>query len=160
MKKLFKKIETWFWFTFRNNVIRKGESGGFKWVFRRLSLEIETLSGNFKAKFTADESPFAYLLAGDDEQTHGFALRLYMIGKLMTREQKFVDDLDKALEDYEKRSQEQADVVEDETEEKIAIEEARSVQEHIELPEKERKKRERDINGRFRKAVKNLEKSE
>ena len=143
-----------------NPVIRSGESGGFKWVFRRFTLDIETVSGNFKARFTADESPFAYLLAGDDDQTHGFALRLYMIGKLMTREQKFVDDLDKALKSYEKRAQKQVDVVEDETEEKIAIEETRSVQEHIELPEKERKKREREPNGRFKKAVKNLEKSE
>lgn len=143
-----------------NPVVRKGESGGFKWVFRRLSLEIETLSGNFKAKFTADESPFAYLLAGDDEQTHGFALRLYMIGKLMTREQRFVDDLDKALKNYEKRAQKQVDVVEDETEEKIAIEEVKKVQEYVEMEPKERKKRDRDSNGRFRKAVKELQKSE
>lgn len=150
---MWKKIQKFWWFTFRNPVVRQGEAGGFRWCFRRLSLEIETLSGNFKAKFTADESPFAYLLAGDDDQTHGFALRLYMIGKLMTREQKFVDDLDKALKSYEKRAQKQVDVVEDETEEKIAIEETRSVQEHIELPEKERKKRERETNGRFKKAV-------
>lgn len=161
--KIKEKILKWWWFTFKNPVVRKGETGGFKWVFRRFWLEIETVSGNFKAKFMADEHPYAYLLAGkDDENIIGFSQLMYSLGMLLTRDQGLVDDVAKAINKYQKRLEKKAasEVVEDETEEKIALETEKQIQEHIELPRKERKKVERDINGRFVKAVKNLEKSE
>jgi hypothetical protein len=157
------KFQTWWWFTFRNPVIRKGESGGFKWCFRRLDLRIETLSGNFKARFTAAENPYAYLLASDDDsQVEGFCQILYSVGMLLTTDQEFVDSITKALRDYDKRLNKKAasEVAEDETEEKIALEEVKQVQEFVEMDRKEQKKRERDVNGRFVKAVKDLEKSE
>ena len=151
------------WFTFRNPVVRKGEKGGFKWCFRRLNMTIETLSGNFKASFTADEHPYAYLLASDDDsQVDGFCQILYSVGMLLTTDQEFVDSITKALRDYDKRLNKKAasEVAEDETEEKIALEEVKQVQEFVEMDRKEQKKRERDVNGRFVKAVKDLEKSE
>lgn len=49
---------------------------------------------------------------------------------------------------------------EDEIEEKIALEEVKAVQEYVDAPKKERRKMERDVNGRFKKAVKDLENSE
>lgn len=160
---MWKKIQTWFWFTFRNAKVRQGESGGFKWCFRRLSMEIETLSGNFKARFTAAEHPYGYLLAGNnDDNIVGFCQFMYMLSQLLTRDRGLVNDVQKAISKYEKRLEKQAagDVVEDETEEKIAIEEVKAVQEYVDAPKKERKKRDRDANGRFVKAVKDLEKSE
>ena len=150
------KFFKWFWFTFKNPVVRKGEAGGFRWVFRRFDLTIETLSGNFKAKFMADEHPYAYLLASQgDENIHGFCQTVYLLSKTLTTDQGFVDDVSKAFTKYDKRIQKKAasEVVEDETEEKIALETEKAIQEHIELPREERKKVERDINGRFRKAV-------
>lgn len=151
-----KKILKWWWFTFKNPVVRKGETGGFKWVFRRFWLEIETVSGNFKAKFMADEHPYAYLLAGQgDENIHGFCQVVYMLSKTLTTDQGLVDDVSKAIAKYNKRLQKQAasEVKEDEIEEKIALETEKQIQEHVELPKKERRKVERDINGRFKKAV-------
>lgn len=150
-----KLLKIW-WFRFRNPVIRKGEAGGFEWTFRRFDLTISTKSGNFKARFTADENPYAYLLAGkDDENIIGFSQLMYSLGMLLTRDQGLVDDVAKAINKYQKRLEKQAasGVVEDETEEKIALETEKAIQEHIELPRKERKKVERDINGRFKKAV-------
>ena len=143
-----------FWlFNFRNPVARRGEHGGFKWCFRRFWLSIGTLSGNFKARFTAAEHPYGYLLAGkDDSNVEGFCQMLYTVGMLLTTDQGFVDDVRKALRKYEKRLVQE--VEEDEGEEIAAIKEVQAVQEHIELPRKERKQRERDINGRFKKAVK------
>lgn len=158
---MWKKIQTWFWFTFRNPKVRQGESGGFKWCFRRLSMEIETLSGNFKAKFTAAEHPYGYLLAGNnDDNIVGFCEFMYMLSQLLTRDQGLVNDVRKAISKYEKRVEKQAagDVVEDETQEKIALEEVKQVQEYVEMPKKERKKRDRDVNGRFVKAVKDVQK--
>ena len=157
------KFLKWFWFTFKNPVVRKGESGGFRWCFRRFDLTIETLSGNFKAKFMADAHPYAYLLASQgDENIHGFCQTVYLLSKTLTTDQGLVDDVAKAISKYNKRLQKQAasDVVEDETEEKIALETEKQIQKHVELPKKERRKVERDINGRFKKAVKEVQKNE
>lgn len=158
---MWKKIQTWFWFTFRNPKVRQGEAGGFKWCFRRLDMTIETLSGNFKARFTAAENPYAYLLCGKtDDNIIGFAQMLYYLGMVITTDQGLVDDISKAVNKYEKRLQKSAKVEENETEEKIALEEVKQVQEYVEKPAKERRKQDRETNGRFKKAVKGLEKSE
>lgn len=144
-------------FNFQNPVVRKGEQGAFKWVFKRFWLSIETVSGNFKARFTAAEHPYGYLLAGkDDSNIVGFCQMLYQTGMLLTTDQKLVDDINEAFTRYEKRLV--SEVEEDEGEEIAAIKEVQAIQEHIELPKAERKKRERDINGRFVSAVKKAEK--
>lgn len=150
------KFFKWFWFTFKNPVVRNGEYGGFKWEFRRFWLTVETVSGNFKAKFMADEHPYAYLLAGKtDDNIIGFCQIVYMLSNTISADQVLADDVVKAINKYKKRLEKQAasEVKEDETEEKIALETEKQIQEHIELPKKERKKVERDINGRFKKAV-------
>lgn len=134
--------------------MRKGEAGGFKWVFRRFWLEIETKSGNFKARFTAAEHPYGYLLAGkDDKNIEGYCQMLYMVAMLLTTDQGFVDDVRKAIGKYNKRLEA---VKPEQDGEEAAIAEVREVQKHIELPKKERRKVERDINGRFKKAVKDV----
>ena len=146
----------WFWFTFKNPVVRKGEAGGFKWEFRRFWLTVETVSGNFKARFQAGEHPYAVLLGCEkDEPIHGYCSLIYQLGTLLTTDAGFVSDVQKAIKKYDKRLQKQAasEVVEDETEEKIALEQEKAIQEHVELPRKERKKVEREIDGRFKKAV-------
>lgn len=161
--KIKEKILKWWWFSFRNPVIRKGEAGGFRWVFRRFWMEVETLSGNFKAKFMADEHPYAYLLASQgDENIHGFCQTVYLLSKTLTTDQGLVDDVAKAIAKYNKRLQKQAasEVVEDETEEKIALETEKAIQEVVDMPKKERRKYERDLNGRFKKAVKEAAKNE
>lgn len=161
MKKIWTKIVKWWYFHIANHVVRKGEAGGFRWRFRRFWLDVETLSGNFKMRFIADEHPFGYLASSkDDTNIHGFALTMYEIGKLLTTDQGFVDDVQKAIVKYRKRLEKQAagEVVEDETQEKIALETEKAIQEHIELPKKERRKVERDINGRFKKAMKDVQK--
>lgn len=153
---MWKKIKVWWLFTMRNPVVRKGEHGGFKWCFRRFWLEISTLSGNFKARFTAGEHPYGFLVAGTtDENIEGFCQTLYMIGSLLTTDQEFVDDINVAVKRYSERISEK-DVEREDDE--IALEEVKAVQEHIELPEKERKKVEKDIDKRFKKAVKKVRK--
>lgn len=163
MKKFFDKIRMWWYFHIVNPVVRKGESkdGAFRWEFRRFWLDISTLSGNFKARYMADEFPYAYLLAGkDDENIIGFSQLMYSLGMLLTRDQGLVDDVAKAINKYQNRLEKRAagEVVEDETEEKIALETEKAIQEHIELPDAERKKEEKRIDKKFKKAVKSLEK--
>lgn len=152
---MWEKIQRWWWFRINNPVIRKGEKGGFKWVFRRFWLEISTVSGNFQAKFMANEHPYAYLLAGkDDLNILGFCQMVYLLGHTITTDQELAKAVQEALVEHDKRITAEIKVEEDETEEKIALETEKAIQEHVELPKKERKKVERDINGRFRKAVK------
>ena len=145
----------------RNPIVREGEHGGFKWRFRRFTLEISTVSDTWRARWTAAEHPYGYLLAGSgDENIEGFAQTMYEVGMLLTTDQGFVNDIQKALKKYSSRLEKKAakDIVEDETEEKSALEAEKQVQEHIELPRKERKKRERDINKRFKASAKYVQK--
>ena len=159
MSKISDKIKKWWLFSMSNRKVKVGEGGAFKWTFRRFWVEIRTLSDNFRVRFTAAQNPYGYLFVGEDDQTQGFAERLYMVGMLMTTDQQFVNDIDKALEDYRVRIAAQNPIVEDEQEEEMALEEMRQLQEHIELPDKERKAVEKDIDKRFKQAVKKAKKA-
>lgn len=109
-------------------------------------MTIETLSGNFKASFTADENPYAYLLAGkDDSNIIGFCQMIYTLGKLLTTDQGLVDGIQKELRKYEKRLEKTEPDPTDS--EEAAIAEVKAVQEYVEASPKEKKQRERDSNG-------------
>lgn len=147
--KLWDKIRKFWYFHVVNSTVRTGEGGGFKWRFRRFWLEIETLSGNFKGRWTASENPYGYLMAGDDSQVQGFAERLYLLGSLLTTDQKLVNDVDKALKSYEKRmSKPQKGDPEEEAE---AMAEMQQLQQVVDMPKKERRKLEKDIDKRLKK---------
>ena len=156
MSKVIDKIRKWWYFSIANPTERLGGTGAFKWRFRRYFADIKTISGNFSVRVTAAPHPYGYLFNGDDTQVQGYAERLYMVAMLMTTEQQFVNELDKVLSDYEKRHTPPTPVVEDEVEERVAMDEMIALQEHIELPAGERRKVVRDINGRFKKAAKTL----
>ena len=135
------KLRKWWYFHLANPVVRKGGKGGFKWVFRRYWMEISTLSGNFKARFTAAEHPYGYLIAGEgDENVEGFCQMIYMVGMLLTTEQQFVDDVKTAIGEYEKRLLEKNPVVEDEIEEQTALEWEKQVEERSHVPGKYRRR--------------------
>lgn len=165
MKKIWTSIQRWWLFNIANPKVRQGETvdGAFRWCFRRYDLTISTLSGNFTAKFAADSHPFGYLLAGEsDENIIGFAQTIYFLSKSLTTDQELADDIGKAYKRYIDRLSKQsaAEVKEDEIEEKVALEEVKQVQEYVEASPKGKRQRERDANGRFKKVVKELEKSE
>lgn len=142
---MFNKIRKWWWFSVNNPTVRKGEKGGFKWKFRRFWLEVSTLSGNWSAKWTAAEHPYGYLLYGkDDANIEGFCQTMYEIGMLLTTDQGFVNDIQKAIRKYSTRLEKQAKVEEDEIEEKIALENERRVQEYVEKPRRHRTRADRD----------------
>lgn len=152
------KFLKWWYFHLANPVVRKGEAGGFKWCFRRFWLDISTVSENFKVRFTADKDPYGYLLAGkDDTNIHGFAATMYEVGKLLTTDQGFVNDIQKAISKYEKRL---GKTKLEEDGEEAAIAEVKAVQEYVDAPKKVQRKMERDANGRFKKAVKEVQKDE
>lgn len=149
---MLKKLRMWWYFHIANPVVRKGEKGGFKWVFRRFWLEISTVSGNFKAKFMAAEHPYGYLISGkDDENIEGFCQTVYMVSMMLTTDQKFVDDVNRAVKKYGDRLDKENPVVEDEIDEKMAIEEVKQVEEQATMPRKHRRKADREAKKRFEK---------
>lgn len=157
----------WWYFKVRNTIEWKGEKGGFKVIFRRFSLEISSLSGNFKAVWAADEYPYGYLLTavngGNAETLWGFCERIYAWSKCLLREQQLVSDFDGAFERYVKRVESEPQepfVLDTETEERIILEGEKEAQRLSELRGKERRKAERDINARFRNTARNLQKRE
>jgi len=158
---MFKKFVKWWYFHIANPVVREGERGGFRWCFRRFWLEISSLSGNFKARFTAAEYPYGYLLAGKtDDNIVGFCETLYSVGMLLTTDQGFVNDINKAIQKYDKRLQKANAPKEDETEERIDLEYVKGVQEFVETPKKERRKRVKAVDKKFKAAARNLQKEE
>lgn len=160
---MMQKLKNWWYFHMVNPVVREGHTEAFKWVFRRFWLEISTVSGNWKVRFTAAEHPYAYLLAGKtDDNIIGFCQMLYYLGMVLTTDQGLVDDIAKAISKYDKRLAKKASsaVKEDPEEEKLALEDVKQVQSYVEMDPKNKQKRERDINGRFKKAVKKIEDEE
>lgn len=142
----------------QNPSVRKGEVGAFKFNFRRYDLIISTLSENFKVRFTADKDPYGYLLSGkDDTNIHGFAATMYEVGKLLTTDQGFVNDIQKAFDKYEKRLS-KTELEQDG--EEAALAEVKAVQDYVDAPKKVQRKMERDANGRFKKAMKEVQKNE
>lgn len=137
MRQFFQKIRAWWLFKMSNPVVRKGEKGGFKWVFRRFWVEITTVSGNLKARFMAAEHPYGYLVSGrDDKNIEGFCQMIYTVGMLLTTDQGFVDDVRKAIGKYQKRLDKENPIAEDEIEEKLAIENEKKVLELSKVPKK------------------------
>lgn len=157
---MFKKIQKWWLFHIANPVLKELELGAFCISFRKFWLEIRTMSGNFSVRYTAAEYPYGYLLEAlnqnKEETVHGFCERIYLWSMLILHDQKLADDMDEAVHQYHKRLEAENPVVEDETEEKIALDEVKEVQEFVEKSPKEKKKLERDANGRFKKASKEL----
>lgn len=150
------KFLKWWYFHLANPVVREGEAGGFKWCFRRFWLDIWTVSENFRIRFTADKDPFGYLLSSKtDENIHGFATTMYMVGRLLTTDQGFVNDISKAIRKYDNRLS-KTELEKDG--EEAALAEVKAVQEYVDAPKKVQRKMERDANGRFKKAVKEVDK--
>ncbi len=155
---MWKKFVKWWYFHLANPVIRKGERGGFRWCFRRFWFELSSLSGNFKARFTAAAHPFGYLLAGKtDDNIVGFCEMLYSVGMLLTTDQGFVNDINKAIQKYDKRLQKANAPKEDETEERIDLEYVKGVQEFVDMPKSERRKQMRATDKRLKKVSKKLQ---
>lgn len=159
MKKIWEKIKKFWYFHLANPVVRKGESGGYKWVFRRFWLDITTVSGNFKARFIAAEHPYAYLLVGkDDANIKGYCEHLYMTAMLLTTDQKLVNDVHRALEANITRQGKKAP--KDGDSEEAALADVKGVQEYTEMSRAERRRRDREVNKRFKATVKKMKDEE
>lgn len=149
MKKILAKIEKWWLFTFRNKVEYKFEFGGFKVVFRRFWLEIESISENFKVRFLASEHPYGYLYVsaqkGKLDNIHGFCAYIYKLSHTLTTDNKLVEDVTKAMKNYEKRLAAKAATQVSTENDDIDLEIVKQNYEAGQMTKKERKDRKKEI---------------
>lgn len=149
MKKILAKIEKWWLFTFRNKVEYNFEFGGFKVVFRRFWLEIESVSENFKVRFLASEHPYGYLYVsakqGRLDNIHGFCAYIYKLSHTLTTDNKLVEDVTKAMKNYEKRLAAKAAIQVSTENDDIDLEIVKQNHETGQMTNKERKAHKKEI---------------
>ena len=149
MKQILAKIEKWWLLTFRNPVEYKFESGGFKVVFRRFWMEIETVSENFKVRFFASQHPYGYLFVsaqkGNLDNIHGFCAYIYKLSHTLTTDNKLVEDVNKAMKNYDKRLAAKAATAVSTENDDIDLEVVKQDHEVGKMTKKERKQRKQKI---------------
>lgn len=149
MKQILAKIEKWWLLTFRNLIEYKFEFGGFKVVFRRFWMEIESVSENFKVRFLASQHPYGYLFVsaqkGKLDNIHGFCAYIYKLSHTLTTDNKLVEDVNKAMKNYDKRLAAKAATVVSTENDGIDLEVVKQDYEVGKMTKKERKQRKQKI---------------
>lgn len=76
-------------------------------------MEIRTVSDNWRMRIDARHEIYGYLMTsmeqGKEEQVHGYCATLYIIATSLTKDQGFVNDIQKAITKYMKRMEKQAE---------------------------------------------------
>lgn len=154
MKQILAKIEKWWLFTFRNKVEYNFEFGGFKVVFRRFWLEIESVSENFKVRFLASEHPYGYLYVsakqGRLDNIHGFCAYIYKLSHTLTTDNKLVEDVNKAIKNYDKRLAAKAATAVNTEDDEMDLDVVQQSHEVGKMTKKERKQRKQKIKEAFK----------
>lgn len=149
MKQILAKIQKWWLFAFRNKVEYKFEFGGFKVVFRRFWLEIESVSENFKVRFLASQHPYGYLFVsaqkGNLDNIHGFCAYIYKLCHTLTTDSKLVEDVNRAMKNYDKRLAAKAATAVSTENDDIDLEIVKQNHEAGQMTKKERKARKKEI---------------
>ena len=149
MKKILAKIQKWWLFTFGNPVESKFEFGGFKVIFRRFWLDIETVSGNFKVRFLVSDHPYGYLFVsakqGNFDNIHGFCAYIYKLSHTLTTDNKLVEDVHKAMINYDKRFAAKAATQVSSDNDDFDLEVVKQNHEVGKMTKKERKQRKKEI---------------
>ena len=149
MKKVLAKIQKWWLFTFRNPVEYQFEFGGFKVVFRRFWMEIESVSENFKVRFLASHHPYGYLFVsaqkGNINNIHGFCAYIYKLCHTLTTDNKLVEDVNKAMKNYDKRLAAKSATEVSAEDDDLDLEVVKQAHDVGKMTKKERKQRKKEI---------------
>lgn len=100
-------------FTLTNRKQESVELGGFIWTFRKYSMEVRSLSENFKMRLLCGEHAYGYLMTAlrhdKKENLEGYALIMYTLAVSLTRDQKLVSDVTRDIKMYASRLERQAE---------------------------------------------------
>ena len=149
MKQILARIEKWWLLTFCNPIEYKFEFGGFKVVFRRFWMEIESVSENFKVRFLASHHPYGYLFVsaqkGNINNIHGFCAYIYKLCHTLTTDNKLVEDVNRAMKNYDKRLAAKSATEVSAEDDDLDLEVVKQDHEVGKMTKKERKQRKKEI---------------
>lgn len=160
MKKIFRffdKLQKWFLLTFRDTKIKSVQFPAFKVTFRKFTIEIKSVSGNFTLKTVGMVYPNAFLYnafaQGDEGLVQWYCNRMYELTTLLLTDQGLADDVQKALTKYDKRLQvvaeRKAKEVTEEAE-SIAAEQVKANIEYANMTKKQRKEYKKALREELR----------
>lgn len=98
--------------TLTNRKIESVEVGGFRFVFRKYSMLVRSLSDNWRMRVLCGEHTYGYLLESLRQKRldnlHGYAVIMYSLAVSLTKDQKLVSDVTRDIKAYASRVERQA----------------------------------------------------
>lgn len=155
--RFFEKLQRWFLITFCNAKIKTVQCSAFKVTFRKFTMEIKSVSGNFTLKTMGMVYPNAFLYdaltKGDADLVQWYCNRMYELTTCLLTDQGLFDDVQKALTKYGKRLQvvaEQKAKEVTEEEEHMAAEQVKANIEYANMTKKQRKEYKKALREELR----------
>ena len=155
--RFFEKLQRWFLLTFCDAKIKTVQFSAFKVTFRKFTMEIKSVSGNFTLKTVGMVYPNAFLYdaltKGDSDLVQWYCNRMYELTTLLLTDQGLFDDVQKALTKYGKRLQvvaEQKAKEVTEEEERMAAEQVKANIEYAGMTKKQRKEYKKALREELR----------
>ena len=112
-------------------------------------MEIESVSENFKVRFLASQHPYGYLFVsaqkGNLNNIHGFCAYIYKLSHTLTTDNKLVEDVNKAMKNYDKRLAAKAATVVSTENDDIDLEVVKQDHEVGKMTKKERNQRRKEL---------------
>jgi hypothetical protein len=100
-------------FTLTNSKVKEVEVGGFRFVFRKYSMLVRSLSDNWRMRVLCGEHAYGYLLESMRQNRldnlHGYAVIMYSLAVSLTKDQKLVSDVTRDVKAYAARVDRQAE---------------------------------------------------
>ena len=160
MRKIFRfldKMQRWFLLTFCNVKIKTVQFPAFKVTFRKFTMEIKSVSGNFTLQTMGMVYPNAFLYdaltKGDADLVQWYCNRMYELTTCLLTDQGLFDDVQKALNKYDKRLQviaEQKAKEVTEEEERMTSEQVKANIEYANMTKKQRKEYKKALREELR----------
>lgn len=155
-----KKMKLWwnlFLFHVSNRKEGSVEVGGFRFVFRKYSMLVRSLSDNWRMRVLCGEHAYGYLRESwrqnRKENLEGYAVILYSLAVSLTRDSKLVNDVTRDIKAYaarvDRQAQKEAKRTEKESDseilmtERVMEEDLRQMKNRVENGEKKSKKNHR-----------------
>lgn len=155
--RFFEKLQRWLLLTFCDTKIKTVQCSAFKVTFRKFTMKIKSVSGNFTLKTKGMIYPNAFLydalIKGDVDLVKWYCNRMYELTTCLLTDQGLFDDVQKALTKYGKRlqviaEQKAKEVTEDD--ERIAVEEIKADIEYANMTKKQRKEYKKALREELR----------
>ena len=134
-------------FTLTNSKVKEVEVGGFRFVFRKYSMLVRSLSDNWRMRVLCAEHTYGYLLESMRQNRmdnlQGYAVIMYSLAVSLTKDQKLVSDVTRDVKAYaarvERQAEKEAKRTEKESDEEILLVERMAEENAKKLNKKNRK---------------------